>query len=140
MKNLLKLGTLILFVGLIGSFVAYKAGAFNSKSNKVPSSTLQVVSNSPETIVKNSIKPVLPSVDVLDSPVKSMSDTVSASVLDIDSLIKLKPLIYSSKSFIVHEKWDEHAAAVAKFVKQMDSIKELDSIQRAKEWETVSPR
>jgi len=130
MKKIARAGALLLFVTLIFCFVAYRSGAFNPTNRKIES---QLTSQPREQ--QGVTKKVL-----VDSPVTTGQDSSLPSGLKIDSLIEVNPLIFSSKSMIVNENWNEHAAAVAKIVRQMDSIKKQDSIQRTKEWETVSPR
>lgn len=131
MKNIVRAGTLILFVTLISGFVAYKSGVFSPENQK---------KESPKTTSQQHLKPQATKNVSIDSPIIPVLDSLLLNDPNADGFIETNPLIFSSKSMIVNENWNEHAAAVAKIVRQMDSIKKLDSIQRAKEWETVSPR
>ncbi|NRD20467.1 hypothetical protein HNV08_10450 [Winogradskyella eckloniae] len=89
-KSFIKMFTIILFISLIVSFICYRSGYFD----KSEESNKNEISNSNDSIVKIETISSSKSLILIDHYKKK--DTTSK-----DTLINIKPLIYSSKSGVI---------------------------------------
>lgn len=125
MKNLVKAGVLLLFITLISGFVAYHSGVFSTE--EVKPHLIQV----PDQGI--TYQPTVDSATTEDP-------TTTTNTTRVFKTVKVDPMLYSSKSLVMKEDWNEHKSALTKFLQHKKSEEKRDSMQRAKQWETVSPR
>lgn len=124
MKNTIKAGVLLLFVALLSVFVAYRSGLLLS-----PSET-PVLLQVPSKGITYDPDP--------DTPDTKDGDTTVQEGVKVDNF-NFDPRMFSSKSMIIQEDWDANGAALKELLQKWDSIEKLDSAERIKAWETLSP-